>query len=250
MSHHENKVIVTVLFTAVILLIFLWLIKFFNISYPISVTNQTISGELSVVGTGQVEVIPDNATVSVGIVADAATAQAAEDAISTTNNKVVAAIEKLGISKNDIKTTNYSVNPTYNYSTGGQNTIAGYSGNATLSIKVKDTNKLPDVITAATNAGANQIYDTQYVIQKPEKYQEEARNKAIANAKEQAQKLASQLGIRLGKIINISESSQDSYNPMPMAKQTLNMAGGGVAPDLQPGNQTVTSTVTLYFQKN
>ncbi len=250
MDPRQNQLAGTVLFSAVIIILLLIIIKFFNISYPISVTNQTVSGELSVVGTGQVDVVPNSATVSVGVVANGKTAQEVQTSISATNNKIVAAVEKQGVAKKDIKTTNYSVNPTYNF-TNGQNNIDGYSGNATLTIKVKNTSNLTPIITAATEAGANQIFDTQYVVDSPEKYQEEARNKAIANAKEQAAKLSKQLGIRLGKVINIAESSSNTspMYPMPFAKQTLDSAGGGVA-NLQPGSQTIVSTVTLYFQKN
>ena len=92
---------------------------------------------------------------------------------------------------------------------------------------------------------------TNYSIDKPENYQEQARSKAITNAKEQAQKLASQLGIRLGKVTNIVESTIDN-GPRPMLYKAEAMSLGGKAapaPDLQPGTQTITSTVTLYFEK-
>ncbi|HVT01680.1 MAG TPA: SIMPL domain-containing protein [Patescibacteria group bacterium] len=247
----SGRSLITILVGGILIVVFLWLINFLNISYPISVTNRSVSGELAVVGSGSVDVVPNNASVQVGIVvSDAATVQEAQQGVNTVNNKIIANLEKLGIKKTDIKTTNYSINPNYNYD-NGKNTITGYSGNANVTIKVKNTDNLAQVIEAATSAGANQVLDTQYSLEDPNKYRDEARDKAIANAKQQAQTLANQLGIKLGRIVNIVESSPDSA-PVPMyyQKDAVGLGGGGVAqPTLQPGSQTITSTVTLYFEK-
>jgi len=231
----------------IIIIFFLFLIKAFDISYPISITTKTASGELSVVGEGKVDVIPDTASVQAGIVvSDAKNVQEAQTKINDINNNIVAALQKIGIKKEDIKTSNYSISPNYNYQ-DGENAITGYNGNTTLSIKVKNTENLPSVITEVTKSGANQIYDTQYTIDNPDKYREQARNMAIKNAKDQAQKLADQLGIKLGKVVNIVESQ--NANQPPYQAFSLEAKGAGGAPDLQPGTQKVTSTVTLFFER-
>ena len=235
------------LIAAATFVITLGVIKTFDISLPVSVTTRIVSGELSVVGEGKVDVVPDTASVQAGIiVSDAKTVQDAERKINDVNNKIVSELEKLGIDKKDIKTTNYSINPNYNYD-GGKNNITGYYGNATLTIKVKETEKLPQVINAATQAGANQIYDTQYILDNPSKYREEAREKAIQNAREQAEKLANQLGIRLGKIVNIVESTPDSIIPYPVLRSEG--IGSAETPNLSPGTQTISTVVTLYFER-
>ncbi|HVZ67042.1 MAG TPA: SIMPL domain-containing protein [Patescibacteria group bacterium] len=252
MPEHHNEKIGAIFFLGIVAFVFLWVINFFNISLPLSVTNRSVSGELAVVGSGSVDVVPNNASVQVGIVvSNADSAKAAEQGVNTINNKIISSLEAIGIKKADIKTTNYSINPNYNYD-NGKNTINGYSGNANVTIKVKDTNNLSKVIEAATEAGANQVLDTQYNVEDPNKYRQEARDKAISNAKEQAQQLANQLGIKLGKIVNIVESTPDSGGPVPMYAQkdvAVGLGGGNVAPVLQPGSQTITSTVTLYFDK-
>ncbi len=79
---------------------------------------------------------------------------------------------------------------------------------------------------------------------------EQARQKAIENAKEQAQKLASQLGIRLGRVVNIVENTPGAPVPMYMEAKRLDTAMGAPAPEIEPGSQTVTSQVTLYFERN
>ena len=227
------------------IIVVLLVIKVFDISYPISITTKAVSSELSVVGEGKVEAVPDIAQVSAGIVADGATVEAVEQKINEVNNAVVSALTNLGIAEEDIKTASYSISPNYNFETG-RNIISGYSGNSTLTIKVKNIKQLPQVITAATAEGANQIYNTQYTIDDPAKYREEARNKAIENAKEQARKLSGELGIKLGKIVNIVESTPGPGRIVPLFSRE---AGLGGAPDLQPGSQTITSIVTLYFER-
>lgn len=241
-----NHPVKSFIIVTLVVLLALFAIKYLDISYPLSVTSRTASGELSVVGEGKVEAIPDSASVQAGIeVSGATTIEAVQKTINETNNKIVDSLLKLGVPKKDIKTSNYSINPNYQFE-GGRNNINGYNGNATLSIKVKKIELLPSVVEEVTKNGANQIYGTSYNIENPQKYREEARNKAIKNAKEQAQKLASSLGIRLGKITNIAESSPT--NPIMIRDVAMGMGKGGT-PDLQPGSETITSTVTLYFEK-
>ncbi len=238
------------LFLAVTLLV-LAVIKIFDISYPMTftITNTTKTTEFSVVGEGKVEVVPDTATVEAGIsVQGVATAQKAQDMLDEVNNKLIAAMKALDIEKKDITTSNYSIIPNYQYFPTG-NKIDGYNGSASVSIKVRKIPLLTKVITEATNAGANNIQGSRFNIENPEKYREQARDKAIENAKTQAKKLAKDLGISLGKIINISESSQGNVYPVYGKAMMAAPDAGGGGPQIEPGTQTVTSTVTLYFEK-
>ena len=245
----ENKKIVSTYGSIIVItVIALFFIKHFNISYPLRVITSTTQNELSVVGEGKVEAVPDTATVEVGItVNNALTAKAAQKSISEVNNKVLKAMQKLGISKKNIKTTNFSVYPEYNYETNTRD-IIGYSGSASLSIKVKDIELASKVVDSATSAGANEVRGTTFSIDKPEDYREQARNKAIKNAKEQAEKLAQNLGINLGKITNIVEQST-SDRSYPMAFEAKGLGGEQDSPSFEPGTQTISSVVTLYFEK-
>lgn len=230
------------------------LIKTFNVSYPldITITNTTRSTELAVVGEGKVEAVPDTIYVTAGIVVNkAATADRAQTEMDKVNNGIIEAMKILGIDKADIKTSGYNITPSYNYRPDGGNTIDGYNGSASVEIKVKDAKLATKVINEATKAGANQISGTRFVIDKPEKYREQARDMAITNAKEQAQKLAQNLGISLGKVTNMVESTPGNVNYERYASMDLSLpkSGGGGGPTLEAGTQTVTSTVTLYFEK-
>lgn len=240
------------------LFLFLVLVKVFDVSYPITITQSTKS-ELAVTGEGKVEVIPDTAFIDVGItVNNKPTVAEVQNSINEVNNRIVEMMRKLGIKKEDIKTSNYSIYPNYSakpipFGIGdtivqGEDQISGYNGNVSISIKVKDISRAPNVLQEATKAGANQVSGIRFEVEDPNKFREEARNKAIENAKEQAEKLAKSLGIRLGKVVNIVETGGEQ----PISVYQRGVGGtevADVAPDIEPGSQTITSVVTLYFEK-
>lgn len=247
-QNFEFKKIVFFAFAAVFVL---FLINFLNISFPVSMTTTSRSSELAVVGEGKIDISPDTAYVDAGIyVNNVKTVQEAQDKITSVNNAIITSMQGLGVKKEDIKTSNFSINPDYLYESG-RNQIRGYSGNATVTVKTTNLALVAQIIVAATTAGANQVQGARFTIDNPQTYREQVREKAITNAKEQAKKLASTLGIKLGKITNIVESTPDSIMYPYMAKSAP-MALEGMADAqaiIEPGTQTLTSTVTLYFEK-
>lgn len=246
----QNAQLKTAISAIVLILVTLFFIKVFDLSYPLSIVTTNRSSELSVVGEGKVDAVPDIAYIDAGIsVANAATVEEAQSTINKINGQIVKAAQALGIKKEDITTSNYSVNPNYTYPNDVQQ-LSGYSGNVTVSLKVRDTKNVSQILAAVTKAGANQIQNVQFSIDNPDKLREEARNKAIQNAKDQAARLAKTLGIRLGKIVNISESNSSSTQP-PFYKGGVGGMGAGVADSapVEPGSQTVNSTVTLFFER-
>lgn len=235
----------------VVTLLTLLVVQWSGLSFPMRITMTTgSSADFSVVGEGKIDVVPDTGYIDIGITVNkVASAEEAQNEIAEINNQLVEKMKSYGITKEDIKTTNYTVNPNYDYSSNSSGTIQGYNGSASLSIKVQKADELGEIAKAATAAGATDIYNTRFNIENPEKYREQARTKAIENAREQANKLATQLGIKLGRVTNVVESS--NANPIyPMYSDLkMGMGGGGGAANLQPGQQTITSTVTLYFEK-
>lgn len=246
----ENQTFKNAATVIILILVTLFLIKALDLSYPINITSTTRSSELAVVGEGKIEVTPDVAFVDAGItVNNVATVDEAQKLIDQTNQKILQALRKLGIDKGDIKTTNYSINPNYSFE-GDTNRIVGYNGNVTITIKVRNIRNVSSVLEAAAASGANQIQGVRYSIDNPQSLREQARNKAIQNAKDQANQLAKSLGIRLGRVVNIVESSPNQPAPFTQRFQESALGGiGGAAGEVEPGTQTVTSVVTLYFEK-
>jgi len=243
----DKKLVRTYAALVFITLIGLLLIKELDITYPLDVRTSPRSSELSVVGEGKIEAIPDTATITVGITAtNIATVAEAQARINEINNKIIASMKEINVPKADIKTSNYSIYPSY--SNDSQPKIAGYSGNVSVTIKTTQTEKVSDIVTRATASGANEVHGIDFSIDNPDKLREQAREEAIKNAKEQAQKLAKQLGIKLGKITNIIEADQGGIIPYYQKSIASEGLGGG-GPQVEPGSQTITSTVTLFFEK-
>lgn len=227
----------------------LFVIKFADIGYPLHVSISNRSSELAVVGEGKVDVVPDIAYVDVGVTVNSQpTVEVAQNKLKETNNNIIEALKTIGIEEKNIKTVNYSVYPNYSYE-NNKSTISGYDGTATVSVKTKDTEQVSAIIETATNAGANQINNTRMVVESPEKYREVAREKAIQNAKDQANKVAKTLNIKLGKVTNMIESTSGGGSLFQGGAYAAREMGGGGGPTLEAGTETVTSVVTLYFEK-
>lgn len=238
----------TILFVSIIAL---YAIKYLNISYPLSVTTQ--SSELAVIGQGKVESVPDTATISVGItIYDSKSVDEVQKRINEINNTILKKLKELGLTKKNITTSNYSIYPNYfpQYNTNTQEKDKKYEGSVTLTIRTNKLNLVSKIIAKATEAGANTIQGVSYEIENPSILRQKARDMAIEDAKTQAQHLSKKLGIKLGKITNIVESSSEQVYPLYAKSASIQAGGGGGGEaNLEPGTQTVTSTVTLYFEK-
>ena len=234
-----------------LVIIGLFLIRVFNISYPVKVDliSSERTSEFAVIGEGKIDVVPDTAYISTGIkVEGEKSVKDVTQKIDKTNNEIIKSIKGLGIEKEDIKTSQYSITPQYDSPERGSTSISGYNGSVSISIKLKDINKISNVIERITSAGANEVSGVVFDIDKPEEARKKARDKAIENAKKQAKELSNNLGIKLGKIVNLVESSS-SRIPNYSAKGLSMDAVSEQAPVIEPGTQTVTSIVTLYFEK-
>jgi uncharacterized protein YggE len=223
--------------------------RWLHLSIPI-MSYSSYQSDFTVVGEGSVDVTPDIAYVEVGIVVDnLPTAKQVQDKIAKVNNDIVLALKSFQVATEDVKTTNYSINPSYNY-TDGKQRPDGYDGSARLQIKVRDKDRVGEVIQAITAAGANEIYNTRFAIDAPEKYREQARDKAIKHAQEQAAKLSRQFGVRLGKVTGYTESYEPStVQPYVDGGVYKSMDAGQAPAELQPGTETIRSTVTLFYER-
>src|SRR3989344_1456639 len=212
-----NKILLLPVIGATVFFLLLFSVTKLFGPIPFSVNSVTTTKftTFDVTGEGKVTVKPDVASVTVGIQATGSTVKTVQEQINSVINKVSDAVKKLGVDAKDIQTTNYSINPTYDYS-GGNQKITGYSASTNLLIKVKQIDKINQVIDAATQNGANQVSGISFDVLDKTKIENEARAKAVVEAKEKAQNAAKIAGFKLGKIINYSEN-MDGY-PVPMMR--------------------------------
>lgn len=209
-------------------------------------------GTITVTGEGKASVTPDIAEISFGLdTGSQRTTDAAMKKLTDTMNTIYDALQKAGIDKKDITTENFSLNPFYDWKTGSQ-VLTGYQAVQSLRVKVRDMEKVSAVVTAATNAGANQAGGVQFTVDNPEETRAEARKEAIEQARDKAEELARQLGVSLGDIKGFSEGS-NGYPPMPyMAREQSLGIGGGNAVDadlpLPSGTQDLSVTVSITYE--
>lgn len=220
--------------------------KFFG-PIPFSVTSVTTqkSDTFDVTGEGKISVPPDIALINVGVQAQASTVKSVQEQLNSNINKVSEALKQLGIDPKDIQTTNYSINPVYDFKSGSQR-ITGYTAGSNLSIKVRQIDKANDVIDKAVENGANQVGGISFDVDDREKWENEAREKAVAEAKKKAQASAKIAGFRLGKIINYSESFGEE--PIPIPLRAISQGAPETPTQIEPGTSEIRVTVTLSYQ--
>jgi uncharacterized protein YggE len=203
---------------------------------------------LSVSAQAEAHRIPDVATVSAGVVTQAADANAAMRANAAQMDKVMASVRAAGIAERDIQTTGINVNPQYVYAENTPPKITGYQASNTVSLKVRDIGKLGKVLDALVASGANQVNGPSFEIDQPEEAYDEARRGALEKAQARAAMYAKTLGLKVRRIVSISEGAGfQPPRPMPM----MAMAARGKAEmdtAVSPGETTLSANLDVVFE--
>ena len=203
---------------------------------------------LSVSAEASAKRVPDVATISTGVVTQAADANAAMRANAVQMDKVMAAIKAAGIGERDVQTSGINLNPQYKYVENAPPSIVGYQASNTVNLKVRDIAKLGKVLDALAGVGANQINGPSFEIDNPEPVYDEARLAALKKAQGRAETYAKSLGLQVRRIVSISEGN-GGFRPVPMmamAKMEARDASG--APPVSPGETTVSVNLDVVFE--
>lgn len=220
--------------------------KFFGpIPFSINSVTTTKSDTFNVSGEGKVSVVPDLAIVNVGVRTQGQSIKAAQDKMNSAINNVTDAINGLGIDTKDIQTTNYSINPDYDYTTGPQR-IRGYTASSTVQIKIRDTEKINSVLDTSTANGANEVYGISFEVSDKTKAENEAREKAVSDAKKKAEATSKIAGFKLGRLVNYSESPADF--PVPFRSLAVSEDVEAPKPQVEVGSTEIIVTVTLSYE--
>lgn len=208
---------------------------------------------ISVDGTGKVTAKPDVAVINIGVIAEATTvAKAQKDSADKMNAITKAIKDEFKIEDKDLQTTNYSVNPKYDWTSGTQK-IIGYTVNQSLTVKVRNLDKAGDVLARATDLGANSVNGPQFTIDDPTALRAQAREQAIKQAKDKARVISDQVGVGLGRIIGFTEGMTGG----PVNYYTTDAVGlgmGGASPKMAPapaieaGSQEITVSVSISYE--
>jgi uncharacterized protein YggE len=201
---------------------------------------------LDVVATGEVSRVPDTARISAGVVTTAPTATAALAENATRMASIRAALKQAGIADRDIQTSSINLYPDYRQDPQGTNPqIIGYRASNEVSVKFRDIAATGRILDALVAQGANQINGPMLGIDKPEAALDEARTKALANARSRAELYARALGKKVGRILSISEAGGNFAQPVMMMRQRADV---GNATGIDPGEQSVSVSLSVSFE--
>ncbi len=196
-------------------------------------------------GTGTVKGPPDMADISAGVTTEAPTAAAALAANTAAMNRVFTALEKQGIARRNIQTSNFSVSPNYASRTPNEaQRLVGYRVGNQVHVILEDVTKVGAALDALVAAGANQMNGLNFSIKEPAPLLAKARVEAVADARLRAQQYAAAAGVTLGPIQSISENG--GFEPPRPMYRVMAMAAESVP--VSAGEESVNAGVTIVWE--
>jgi uncharacterized protein YggE len=202
--------------------------------------------KISVSGQGEVSAAPDMATVNTGVTTQAETAREALDANNTAMEKIVGVLKEHHVAEKDIQTSNFSVSPVYKRDPRGrtQPEVTGYRVQNQVRVHVRNLPDLGEVLDALVSAGSNQVSGISFGVDDPTGILNQARSRAVADAKSRAGVYAQAAGVKVGKLRQISETPVAIPQPRMLG---FAEARGASAVPVQPGELEFRVTVHLVF---
>jgi len=162
---------------------------------------------------GETRIAPDQATINLGVMTEAATAQEAMAQNGVRMNQVMAALKKGGIAAKDIQTSQLSLDPQYVYEQNQPPRLTGYRATNQVTVTVRDLTKLGQAVDAVVSAGANQVGNISFSLADPTAAENAAREKAVKALADKADLYARATGHRVLRLVTLSEGG--SFNPPP-----------------------------------
>jgi len=211
---------------------------------------KTSNRKIDVSAEGKVKGVPDVMKITAGVEITKDTSQLAQTEASTVLDKVIKAAKDNGVVEKDIQTQNISTQPRYDYMSG--NKITGYYGRGMATITVRKIDTAQAVLDAVSKAGANSVYGPQLTFSDEmlKSLEDQARTKAVINAKDKADKLATASGAKVGKVISMSEQNGGGqYYPMFATESVadLKSSAGGAVNSVSPGENEITISVNVSY---
>lgn len=210
---------------------------------------------ITVSDIGTIYTKPDLVLATASVVTEEKTVAESLNKNTKKMNAVIKFVKEQGIEDKDLKTTGFNIYPRYEWYDEseiypkGKRVLAGYEVSQSLQIKIRDMEKIGAVIQGVTDAGANEVSDLQFTIDKQDEFKKQAREEAIKKAKLKAKELAEQLGVKLVRISNFSESSVVPYF-YSMKEAAPQAMGGGETPSIQTGENKIEVAVSITYEIN
>jgi uncharacterized protein len=206
---------------------------------------QAVSGvRLDVAATGEVTRVPDLVRINAGVVTQSPNASEAIRQNAARMTQVRAALQRAGVADRDIQTSNISLQPDYRYQDNQPPQLNGYRASNTLDIRFRDIVRSGPILDALVAEGANQINGPMLEIERPETALDEARTRALAVARARAELYARTLGMRVKRILAVSEPGAMPIVPMP----AMRLQAADASTEIAPGEQRLSVTLNVSFE--
>lgn len=201
---------------------------------------------MTVNGEGQVTARPNQAKLTLGVVTEHTSAEAAQQENAEISNRVIEALKQIGIDESEIRTTVYSVQPRYDYNEG-KSILRGYEVEHLLEVTIKDISKVGIVYDLAIKNGANRSSGIQFQLTDTNLYYREALKRAIENARGKAETMAQTIGATLSHIPFkvIEQLDQQSIRPL-LSTQAAFVKAESVPP-IQTGDLTINAHIQIIY---
>ena len=202
---------------------------------------------ISVTGEGKANAQPDMAVIQTGVVTRGATAVEALSANNEAMENILGVLKKHKIASKDVQTSSFNVNPEFRRDERGkgQPEIVGYRVSNQVRVKVRNLSDLGEVLDALVRAGSNQVSGISFGIDDPTGVLNQARNSAIADARNRAELYAQAAGVRLGKVLTISEQPIELPQPRHFGPSLAKEAVSSVP--VAAGEQEFHARINMVF---
>lgn len=207
---------------------------------------------LSVQGTGEARVAPDEATVRLGVLAQAPTAQNAMSQANRTANAILEAVRRLGVEAKDIQTSELNLNPVYANvpeSRGGEPRISGYQATNVVSVRLEKLDQVGPVVDAGLAAGANRLDGVLFGLRNDAAARSEALTRAADAARAKAETLARALRVRLVEVVEVVEGGVSVFQPLYRGGARMAMEASMAADTpVSAGQVGIDASITLRYR--
>lgn len=202
---------------------------------------------LDINAEGRTTRVPDLAVIRSGVVSQAATAAAALADNSARMARVLAALRRAGIDARDVQTSNVGLSPQYRYAENKPPVITGYQATNSVQVRFRDVAKAGPILDALVAEGANQIDGPNLMLDKPQEALDEARADAVKRARDRAELYARAAGMRVARIVSITEQGENAGAPPPMPMMYARAEGKSADTAIVAGERDVTVNVQVRF---
>jgi uncharacterized protein len=195
---------------------------------------------------GEVKRVPDVAVISTGVITQSADAATVMRDNAARMARVLAALKSAGVADKDVTTSAVNLSPQYRYNNNQPPVITGYQANNQVTVRFRDITRSGAILDALVKEGSNEINGPSLTIDKPEAALDEARVAAITAGRARAEVYANAAGMKIKRIISISENDGMSVVPRPMMTMMAKSAEADTV--IMPGEQSLGMTVTMIFE--